>query len=301
MSYIDDMRQRVELAEQRFGRINDQKRQITQHLLSLMDRIEAGLGERRADFERQAAEIERLTGENEELRGMLHQLLLSLESGDDDTMSDALGALDAKVAALIGAGATPATPIEEIPAAVPVYDSTPADEPVEPDMPTAADPTPIDPAPATALEAETADADMASGDELPGEDMSGDEAHFDAPFGSGTPDDAETVAMAAADEAASDQAAEPPPADPVAELDALIERSDSMNAEPAAAEPAAGAMHDDISDEDLLLTTPAKRSALFNGQPEAADDETADPLEIHDLIERVKGRSRNGGGTAAAE
>ena len=104
MSYIDELRERFLSAEQRFGRINEAGKEYRERLMGLMSRIEEEIRCRRDVEQQQAKEIERLTGENEELRTMLMSLLQAVESGDPNSLDDTLGEMDTKVAGLIGEG-----------------------------------------------------------------------------------------------------------------------------------------------------------------------------------------------------
>lgn len=104
MSYIDELRERFLSAEQRFGRINEAGKEYRERLMGLMSRIEEEIRCRRDVEQQQAQEIERLTGENEELRTMLMSLLQAVESGDPNSLDDTLGEMDTKVAGLIGEG-----------------------------------------------------------------------------------------------------------------------------------------------------------------------------------------------------
>ena len=104
MSYIDELRERFQAAEERFGRISDAGKDYRERLMGLMSRIEEEIRCRRDVEAQQAKEIERLSGENEELRGMLMSLLQAVESGDQGDLDETLGEMDAKVAALIGEG-----------------------------------------------------------------------------------------------------------------------------------------------------------------------------------------------------
>ena len=104
MSYIDELRERFLAAEERFGRINEAGKEYRQRLMGLMSRIEEEIRCRRDVEAQQAKEIERLSGENEELRRMLMSLLQAVESGDPNSLDDTLGDMDTKVAGLIGEG-----------------------------------------------------------------------------------------------------------------------------------------------------------------------------------------------------
>ena len=104
MSSIDELRERVRQAEERFGVINEAHAKYSERLVGLMDAIEARLHEQNAEIEHREAEIEAARNamtENQALRGMLHSLLRAIEAGGRDVLSEAMQAMDAKVSALI--------------------------------------------------------------------------------------------------------------------------------------------------------------------------------------------------------
>lgn len=141
MNSIDELRQRVEAAESRFGLITERQRQYSDRVLAVIAGIEGRLAEgqaRIAELEARLAESEgeraarvaaeaRATdlagtvstlegklavagGENEELRHLLHGLLKAIESGHVDTddpakLQTALHQLESRVSALMTSGA----------------------------------------------------------------------------------------------------------------------------------------------------------------------------------------------------
>lgn len=135
MPEINDLRQRVEAAEQRFGLLDEQQRHYSERLIGLIDTIEAQLASARSEIEQQIAEnrqlgqelaaargeIEqhvadglRLSTENEELRRMLHSILQSIEQ---KTHMKTLQDLEARVSALVAGGPAAATAGRHTPAA----------------------------------------------------------------------------------------------------------------------------------------------------------------------------------------
>src|SRR3546814_13758380 len=123
MTDINDLRERVEAAEERFGLLDEQQRHYSERVIGLIEAIEAQLAAARGEIEKQIdenlqlgqdlaaarSEIEqqvdanqRLSQENEELRAMLHSVLRSIEQ---KTHMKALQDLEARVSALVaGAG-----------------------------------------------------------------------------------------------------------------------------------------------------------------------------------------------------
>lgn len=116
MSDISELRLRVDAAEERFESVGDQQRQYGARLLSLMNAVEGGLSRKQAALEECTAELERVTAENEQLRGMLQSLLQAVESNGEDQLDDTMNSLDAMVTALTGgaAGAVEAQPEETV-------------------------------------------------------------------------------------------------------------------------------------------------------------------------------------------
>ena len=111
MSYIDELRERFLAAEQRFGRIGEASREYRERLKGLMSRIEEEIRCRRDVEQQQAKEIERLSGENEQLRTMMMSLLTAVETGDTDSLGGTLNEMDQKVSTLIGEGQGAAAPV----------------------------------------------------------------------------------------------------------------------------------------------------------------------------------------------
>src|SRR3990172_5420225 len=124
MSYIDDLRRRVETAEQGFGLIGEQHGRYSERLISLMDALEESQ-------RRKQAEMERLAHENEQVRAMLHALLLAVEEGSRDRLSDAMRLLDVRASGLVGRAAAVAVAAPAEPSVRDQVDDALADEPAE--------------------------------------------------------------------------------------------------------------------------------------------------------------------------
>ncbi len=94
MSTIEKLRLQVEQADQRLGASASQNRKYAQRLVKLLGRVE---------IEHQGRKIRtaRLHLENDELRGMLHALLLAIEVGSDASMDAVLQDLEARMTALV--------------------------------------------------------------------------------------------------------------------------------------------------------------------------------------------------------
>lgn len=147
MSGIDQLQQRVQDAEQRFGLIHEQGQKYSERLISLIVAIEDRLRDLHAQIEnaktsgvdrddeiaRQKSEMVRSDQENEQLRKMLHSLLQAVETGGSDSLLETMQMLESKVSALI----TPELPDTALP--------TEAAQPRDTIQPTAPPPVPEPP------------------------------------------------------------------------------------------------------------------------------------------------------------
>lgn len=107
MSYIEELRQRVESAERRFGLIDEQERRYSERLIALMNALETAQTEKLTEAGSHTARIAELERENGELRGMLHALLLGVEAGSRDTLAGTLRDLDSRLSGLLGGAPAP--------------------------------------------------------------------------------------------------------------------------------------------------------------------------------------------------
>lgn len=98
MTEINDLRHRVEAAEQRFGLIDEQQQHYSDRLVGLLETIEGQLTAARAEVEIQVAKNTRVAQENEELRGMLQSVLRSIE---EKTFTKTLQNLESRVTAMV--------------------------------------------------------------------------------------------------------------------------------------------------------------------------------------------------------
>ena len=180
MSTIEELRQRVEAAERRFGLIDEQERRYSERLIGLMDALEAAQAEKQAEAEIYQAQIAQLEHENGELRAMLHALLLSVEAGSRDQLSHTLHDLDARLSSLLGRSAPAGAEAKGglLPeAAIAAEESEPevvaAEEPVELDMgaeePAGDAPAGVDEVTVAELEVEADQAEGDPSDEAPAE------------------------------------------------------------------------------------------------------------------------------------
>jgi len=119
MSGIEDLRQRVQDAEQHFGLAREEQAKYSTRLIGLIDEVEGRLRAQQVEIERQQAILadigeeaakereyaSRFERENEQLRAMLHSLLHAIETGTRGNFSEIMHVLDEKVSALISGSA----------------------------------------------------------------------------------------------------------------------------------------------------------------------------------------------------
>lgn len=265
MSEINDLRERVEAAEQRFGLIDEQQRHYSARVIGLIETIEAQLAAARGEIEKQIAENLRLAQDNEELRRMLHSVLRSIE---EKTFTSTLQDLESRVSALVAStgaamGTAPATaqPVT-MPIAGDSEEIAPADAVIEAEGPAADEDAMIFEAAGNEPEAEIAEeADV-------GEPATTEEEAFD---GAGFDDVAEEEIAAELDDAPADEA------EPAEEAAADPETADEHAEEPAAAEedPAAAGEEEDLfaAMSEMNAEDPAfAEAAAGSDEPEAEAD-----------------------------
>jgi hypothetical protein len=102
MAGLDDLRKRVEAAEQRFGLIASRNHKYSERLTSLVAQMERSHAEQRQEIAALGARIGQLEQENAELRSMLMGLLHAIESGGDAVVDHALRDLEHRVGRLVG-------------------------------------------------------------------------------------------------------------------------------------------------------------------------------------------------------
>lgn len=104
MINIDELRQRVEAAEQRFGLLDSSRRKASERLIGMMNAIEQDQSQKQTQLEESKALISSMAKENQQLRSMLHQLLLAIESSGSDQGAEILRQMDDKLTAMAGTG-----------------------------------------------------------------------------------------------------------------------------------------------------------------------------------------------------
>ena len=262
MSEINDLRERVEAAEQRFGLIDEQQRHYSARVIGLIETIEAQLAAARGEIEKQIAENLRLAQDNEELRHMLHSVLRSIE---EKTFTSTLQDLESRVSALV-ASAGAAAPATAQPAATPAGDD--------------------------AEEIAPADAVIEAEDAQVGEDTMILEAEGDAPAAEDDQPDAE---MGAEDDAVEDDAGEPATTEEDAFSGAAF---DDVPAEEIAAE-MDDASVDDAEPPAEPAAEPAEEPAA---EAEMADDFAAAPDPVEEApVEETQAEAPEGAPEEAPE
>ncbi len=101
MINIDELRQRVEAAEQRFDLIDNSRKKASARLISMMNAIEQDQAQRQLQLEESKALISKMAAENQQLRGMLHSLLLAMEAAGGDQGAEILRQMDDKLTAMV--------------------------------------------------------------------------------------------------------------------------------------------------------------------------------------------------------
>ncbi|MFQ5466805.1 MAG: hypothetical protein ACE5DS_01610 [Kiloniellaceae bacterium] len=94
MTDIDDLWPRIDEARRRLGVADQAQFKQLEHLSARLKEMRGGLAQR-------LAEMDRLRGENEHLRGMLYRLLLAIEARYGGGMRDILQDLEGQVHALV--------------------------------------------------------------------------------------------------------------------------------------------------------------------------------------------------------
>ncbi len=105
MINIDELRQRVEAAEQRFGVVDNSQRQSSEKLVAMMNAIEQDQAQKQIALEENKALVASLVLENQQLRGMLHSLLLATEAAGNVANVEIMRQIGDKLAAIVEAAA----------------------------------------------------------------------------------------------------------------------------------------------------------------------------------------------------
>jgi len=284
MSGIEDLRQRVQDAEQRFGLAREEQAKYSTRLIGLIDEVEGRLRSQQAEIERERAllashdeamakeraQASRHERENEQLRAMLHTLLQAIESGGRSNLAEIMHTLEQKVTALIAGTETPAEAAAE-PSGGPVDESAAELEMIvepEPEMLVGAVPV-VEAEPAPEAQPEAApEPELATVPEP--ETVIRPEAEMSA--------DSEPAADA---EIEAEMASEP---EPVVEPELGTEAAAEPEPEPMA-EPEAEAPIDTPASDNMTLEAlkeAARELAAAPSNPSAAESNS-----LHEIMDRV--------------
>lgn len=285
MSGIEELRQRVQDAEEHFGLAREEQAKYSERLIGLIDTVEGRLRDQQAEIDRlqaiavshdealakEQAQIGRFERENEHLREMLHSLLRAIESGGRSGVVEIMQTLDQKVSALIAGDAAPAAEAAPAPEM-----ETVAPEPVEE---AAAEPV-AEAAPEPEMEAELPEPVEDAAAEVMPEPEPETEALSPEPVEEAVVEPV-VEAIAEPETAAMPESAEEAAAEPVAE--ATPEPAEESTAE-AAVEPEAelaAAMADDHAAVAALEEIASQLAAPSAGDSAAVSD------SLHEIMDRV--------------
>ena len=104
MINIDELRQQVEAAEQRFGQIDNSQRKASARLIGMMNAIEQDQTQKQSQLEDSKALISNMARENQQLCAMLNTLLMAIEAAGGDQSTEFLRQMDDKLTAMVSTG-----------------------------------------------------------------------------------------------------------------------------------------------------------------------------------------------------
>ena len=107
MSEVADLWNRIEEAKKRLGVSDEAQIEQIQSINQQVKEIRAGLSGRFRELERHREEVSRLRHENEQLKRMLHRLLLAIEQRYSGRLKDIVKDLESQVSALVPLTAGP--------------------------------------------------------------------------------------------------------------------------------------------------------------------------------------------------
>jgi hypothetical protein len=103
MAGLDDLRKRVEAAEQHFGLIATQSRKYSERLTSLVSQMEHSHAEQQREIAALNGRLGQYELENGQLKSMLMGLLQAIENGSDRVIDVAVRDMEGRIDRLIGA------------------------------------------------------------------------------------------------------------------------------------------------------------------------------------------------------
>ena len=101
MSDFDQLLTRIDEAKKRLGVVDDGHAQQFESLKGRLSAVKDGLVRTQGELEEQNQELARLTRENEQLRAMLHKLLLAIESSYGERLKDILHDIEGQIITLV--------------------------------------------------------------------------------------------------------------------------------------------------------------------------------------------------------
>ena len=101
MTDVDNLWTRIEEAKKRLGATDEAQIKQIQNLNEQVKEVRVGLGQRYRELERHREDVSKLRQENEQLRRMLHRLLLAIEQRYNGRLMDMVKNLEGEVTALV--------------------------------------------------------------------------------------------------------------------------------------------------------------------------------------------------------
>ena len=93
MINIDELRQRVSDAERRFGLIDERQKKYSSRLSGMIEAVDKGQKSADSKLRETEAALRRVKDDNEQLRSLLHQLLMAIDGTGRDHLKTPIGEL----------------------------------------------------------------------------------------------------------------------------------------------------------------------------------------------------------------
>ena len=122
MSDFDQLLTRIDEAKKRLGIVDEDHARQFESLKGRLSAVKDGLVRTQSELDEQKQELTRLSRENEQLRGMLHKLLLAIESSYGERLKDILQDIEGQIMTLVDLTGPPESAEDE--------DTDPAETPV---------------------------------------------------------------------------------------------------------------------------------------------------------------------------
>jgi len=124
MTGLDELRKRVEAAENHFGLMSTQSRKYSERLTRLVSQMEQAHAEQHREIAQLNGRLGQFEQENGLLKAMLMGLLQAIENGSDGVIDHAVRDLEGRIGRLVGAQAAAAPAVEQ--AFAPAEEQAPA-------------------------------------------------------------------------------------------------------------------------------------------------------------------------------